>query len=156
MLLFLFSSLRIRMYAAAYGNGGGVGVDSMVKVEFTNSKFCYLSVCHRDLTWLAHTHTHTHAECRTQTFQPKNQEQFAYMWMCGRLTSHSLLAVRLSMWLLNANEKFAWRFRCMDKKPPRSRASGRINFERLSFACRRGSSRGLVDSQSHRHLFQSI
>lgn len=63
MLLFLFSSLRIRMYAAAYGNGGGVGVDSMVKVEFTNSKFCYLSVCHRDLTWLAHTHTHA---CRVQ------------------------------------------------------------------------------------------
>lgn len=43
------------MYAAAYGNGGGVGVDSMVKVEFTNSKFCYLSVCHRDLT---RTRTH--------------------------------------------------------------------------------------------------
>lgn len=50
---FLFSFLSFEcvcVRCVVCGNcGSGGGLNSMVRVEFTNSKFRYLSVCHRDL-----------------------------------------------------------------------------------------------------------
>lgn len=73
--------------------GSGGGLDSMVRVEFTNSKFRYLSVCHRDLKTHAHGTRHSLA-CKLRWMQtyisPKTRNNSQ---MCGKLTLHLFLAV---------------------------------------------------------------